>query len=270
MGMFDFLKPSTNDKPNSYADFSEVSKENLKHYHKDKTYYSFQPNPLSGTVILYKYRMETSKKTTQGLFPPEVIMIYFCKTTNKYPAKDGQIYPAYWWFEYGIVDVDSFLESLASRQYIELVNDTYKPTKQGEKILSENEAIIWAHKTKNLGGAWNILNILDDVPPKMVNYSWKDKVWYHFNKQANDYLDRANSGEDTLGLYRNILLCQAQFLEYEKKYSEAINLYHKVLKVDLKIDEIEQKQCEELDVPYHKMPPAPGILDSIKKLRKKL
>ena len=263
---FDQIIDSIKDSNQRHADFSQVPPKNLTHYHSDKSYYSFNDD----TVIPYEEREKTETRTKEGLLPPEIIMIYYCGKTKKYPARDNQIYPAYWWFDYGIVDIDAFLKRLEEKGYIVLKDGQYKPTKTGTKAVKENEAVVWAHQTKCFGGAWDILRLLNKVPDRIKSYSWKDKVWYLFNKRASFYLEQANKNKDALRLYRNTLLEQAQFLEYEEKYKNAIKIYEKILEVDDLQNTIEQKQCEELGLDYEPLPPAPGIIFTINELKKKL
>lgn len=225
-------------------------------------------NPTGGFSVdhnsEYKRMMKKSTRTQSGLYPPEVVMIYFCKNTNKYPSsKSDSEYPVYWLREYGIDDVDSILLSLREKGYIKLNNNGYyKPTELGLNEVEQNEHIIWAHKTHLFGGAWNIEKEMQRVPPRMSNWSWQDKVWWLFHDEQLRLIKKiAKLGSSArltgeCGDYRNSVLFQAQFLEYEKRYEDAANLYERVLEID-----------KELDGDAYR--PAPGVVESINKCRKR-
>lgn len=212
----------------------------------------------------YKRMAEKSTRTQSGLYPPEVVMIYFCKNTNKYPSsKSDNQYPAYWLREYGIDDVDSILLSLRERGYIKLDgNGHYKPTELGLDEIEQNEHIVWAHKTHLFGGAWGIERKMQRVPSRMSNWSWRDKVWWLFHDEQLRLMKKiaklGGSARFTgeCRAYRNSVLSQAQFLEYEKRYKDAANMYERVLEIDKKLDG---------DAYY----PVPGVVESINKCRKR-
>lgn len=225
-------------------------------------------NPTGGFSVghnsEYKRMAEKSSRTRSGLYPPEVVMIYFCKNTNKYPSsKSDSQYPVYWLREYGIDNVNSILSSLDDRGYIKRDdNGYYKPTKLGMDEIEQNEHIIWAHKTHLFGGAWNIEKEMQRVPPRMSNWSWQDKVWWLFHDEQLRLIKKiAKLGSSArltgeCGDYRNSVLFQAQFLEYEKRYEDTANLYERVLEID-----------KELDGDVYR--PAPGVVESINKRRKR-
>lgn len=199
-----------------------------------------------------------------GLYPPEIVMLYFCKTTNKYPSHaTGKSYPEYWSREYGINDVDAILQTLENRDY--LMKDergNYRPTARGNAVLMANEHIIWAHKTHLFGGAWGIEKEMQRVPSRMSSWPWQDKVWWLFHDEQLRLTKKiAKLGSSArltgeCGDYRNSVLFQAQFLEYEKRYKDAANMYERVLEIDKKLDGDAYR-------------PAPGVVESINKCRKR-
>ena len=80
---------------------------------------------------------------------------------------------------------------------------------------------------------------------------------------------RAKDNVEAFRLYRSVVLSQAQFLEYEKKYEAAIDMYKTVLKTDQDINLLESVEYKKMGLEYTPLPVAPGIVDAIKRLQKK-
>ena len=133
MGIFDFLKKSTQSHPNaptnildkpvkktmSWADSSTIAPDERKYYQPDE-YYTFITHPgttFERRVISFEERKKLSFPTTNGLYVGEVLLLEYC-SYGKYP-KPASGYPGFWWFEYGIRDVGHMLESLEKRGYLE-------------------------------------------------------------------------------------------------------------------------------------------------------
>ena len=219
---------------------------------------------IVGNNSEFESMAKKSTKTQRGLYPSEVVMIYFCKTTNKYPSLTSpKNYPLYWKRNYGIGDVDAILESLGSRGFIEKDDSGhYKPTKMGLDEIERNEFIIWAHKTGLFGGAWEIERQMRRAPVRMSNWSWRDKVRWLFQDEQLLLTEKiASLGKKSLitgeaGEYRNSVLSQAQFLEYERRYKMDAGMYERVLEIDKKIDGENYR-------------PVPGIIESINKCKRK-
>ena len=183
----------------------------------------FEGTPFSKPVVIYDDAIKKSWKSASGLYPPEIIAIYFC---NIHPnPKTG--YPAWYWFKYGIRDVASFQQKLEKKGLIEKASDgKWMPSQKGEQELKDNEFIVWAHRNPNVDGvdAWTIGKILDDVPERIRKYSWRDKLWWYMN----DYC----AHEEDNGLRRNMMLQMAQFLYDDKKYADAVNMLDRAIQLD--------------------------------------
>lgn len=231
MGLFSDLFSKKNSTSRSVparkrvADMSSIPVDERQHY-LENDYYAYRPYADTAfddfEVIEYNEQIKTVKPTSRGLYPPEIVMLYFCK---KYPLEEEKKYPAYWWFEYGVINAKSLLDTLEEKGLIRLGSKgKYEPTEEGGKELIENEAIVWAHRKKAIGSAWDMARLLDG---HMKN--WKDVVWRTFEEQKVELLKQGQ-----LGLYRNVFQAQAEFAEYEKKYGLAIKLYDTVTELDKK------------------------------------
>lgn len=92
-----------------------------KKYYQPDSYYTDVVNEgtaFERRVITFEERKNTAIPSTRGLYPAEILLLSYC-SKGTYPGpKYG--YPGFWWFEYGIRDVDAALRSLEERGYIAL------------------------------------------------------------------------------------------------------------------------------------------------------
>jgi len=120
--------------------------ESEKQYYQPDPYYTSKPfegKPFESEVITFDERKKTAIPSAQGLFVPEILMLYFCK---KYPnPKSG--YPGYWWFKYGIRDVGAVYNLLVERGFLLLNEKTekYELTELGKAELDENMYVPYMH-----------------------------------------------------------------------------------------------------------------------------
>ena len=127
---------------NAVKDIPESEK---KYYQMDSYYVqkSHEGTPFEREVILFDKRKKTAFPSENGLYVPEILMLYFCK---KYPnPKDG--YPGYWWFQYGIRDVGSVYSSLIERGFIRIneQKEKYELTELGRVELEHNAYVPYMH-----------------------------------------------------------------------------------------------------------------------------
>jgi hypothetical protein len=80
-----------------------------------------EEQPISNyfPVVTFEDRKKTAYPSKRGLYPPEILLIYFC-SLRKYPLIEHESYPRFWWEEYGIKDVNAVLKSLEERGFIVL------------------------------------------------------------------------------------------------------------------------------------------------------
>ena len=92
------------------------------------------------SVITFKDRKKISVPSRNGLFVAEILLLEYCKK-GAYPKSDKK-YPSFWWYEYGIKDVDHMLQSLEKRGYLRWAapSETLHTLKldQLKKIISDN------------------------------------------------------------------------------------------------------------------------------------
>ena len=82
---------------------------------------SFPTKSYAGTafekdVITFDERKKRSLPSGRGLYIAEVLLLYYCSLGTYPNPKNG--YPNFWWYEYGIQDVDYMLSTLEKRGFI--------------------------------------------------------------------------------------------------------------------------------------------------------
>lgn len=90
--------------------------ESEKQFYQPDEYYT--DTDISGNqVIPFEQRKGSGWKSKNGLYPPEILLLYYC-SKGQYPGP-AKGYPAFWWFEYGIRNVSYILGTLEDRGFIQ-------------------------------------------------------------------------------------------------------------------------------------------------------
>lgn len=82
---------------------------------------SFPTKSYAGTafekdVITFDERKKSSLPSARGLYVAEILLLYYCSLGTYPNPKNG--YPGFWWYEYGIQDVNYMLNTLEKRGFI--------------------------------------------------------------------------------------------------------------------------------------------------------
>lgn len=112
---------------------------------------------------------------------------------------------------------NEYLEEQFSERY-------YALTDVGSKELSENEYVVYLHKTGRMS-VWEMNQSLANNPD---NFSYRDILWRSFNEQAEQHFIDAD-----MGLYRNVRLTMYQFLMEEGRVRPAFGHLCEVIAYDL-------------------------------------
>lgn len=120
MGLFDLFKKkekamqATQIKKHEGTIFqTKKSDYQLEKYNTDVV---AQGTTFEKRVISFEERKKTAIPSARGLYPAEILLLEYC-SKGAYPGpKNG--YPGFWWFEYGISNVDVALKNLEERGYI--------------------------------------------------------------------------------------------------------------------------------------------------------
>lgn len=121
--------------------------------------------------------------------------------------------------------IDRLLNS-GNNEYVEaqFPDRYYALTDAGSKELSENEYVVYLHKT----GRMSVWEMNQRLANNAANFSYRDFLWQSFNEQAEQHYVDAD-----MGLYRNVRLTMYQFLMEEGKVHTAFGHLCEVIAYDL-------------------------------------
>ena len=149
----DALEESTTPKDSEkvskpFVDEPPISESDQKYY-QEPDYYtdevpslSFKARNGSLRVNSFSERKKTSYPSKRGLYIGEIALIHYC-SYGEYPnPKNG--YPGFWWFEYGMKNIQFYLDSLEKRGFIQMQeNGKYAPTELGKQEVSDNYYVVY-------------------------------------------------------------------------------------------------------------------------------
>lgn len=250
--------------------------ESEKQFYQPDAYYT--DTDISGNqVIPFEQRKGSGWKSKNGLYPPEILLLYYC-SKGQYPGP-AKGYPAFWWFEYGIRNVSYILGTLEDRGFIQygslagsagtltvaklkqLLKDAGAPTTGKKEELVErvkatvSDDALWAaglrpkYQLTELGA-----KELEENPQiaEMRKRNSIEKEREEMCELMRDHPDKRYSDlqwgeynrksmeyakQGQWGLYRNVRYNMFLILESEKRYLDAFIMLSEVFLYDLNGDE---------------------------------
>ena len=113
MGLFDFLKGKKDKAPEPEEPVNQPQAQ-VDVQPQNKAGISFRTDSISPDVIPIEKRMRGKEPTCDGLYPHEVLVLSYA---HKYFDTDTD-FQNFWWYQYGIKDMQGVLQSLTVRGYI--------------------------------------------------------------------------------------------------------------------------------------------------------
>lgn len=250
--------------------------ESEKQFYQPDAYYT--DTDISGNqVIPFEQRKGSGWKSKNGLYPAEILLLYYC-SKGQYPGP-AKGYPAFWWFEYGIRNVAYVLGTLEDRGFIQyeslagsavaltaaqlkqLLKDAGAPTTGKKEDLVErvkatvSDDALWAaglrpkYQLTELGA-----KELEENPQiaEMRKRNSIEKEREEMCELMRDHPDKRYSDlqwgeynrksmeyaqQGQWGLYRNVRYNMFLMLESEKRYLDAFIMLSEVFLYDLNGDE---------------------------------
>lgn len=115
MGLFDLLKKK---RKTTQSEESEQVQPQRRGYQPEKYYTekAFEGTQFEKKIITFEERKKISFPSRRGLYVAEILLLEYC-SYGTYPQPQNG-YPGFWWFEYGIKDIEDALKSLEQRGFI--------------------------------------------------------------------------------------------------------------------------------------------------------
>lgn len=156
MGLFDFFKKRNkhNNEPNKSKDNKDLDIRSM---------ISIKTQIINTDVIPVEKRIKGMKPNDVGLYPHEVLLLSYAP---KYYI-EGNSYPGFWWYKYGIKDVDKCLISLKDRGFLQIGTLQSAIEKETvavlKSVLKENGLKVSGKKAEL------VQRLMDEVPEEKLN-----------------------------------------------------------------------------------------------------
>lgn len=188
MGLINFLKSKVNKIKGKKVQSSKV---------RVPIKVSLSTEEISNEVIPIEERIKDKKPNPGGLYPHEILVLSYAHT---FYTDGNNSFQRFWWYRYGIEDVNKVLESLLNRGFIKVAsieNAMYKATVVELKdILRENELKVSGKKEILIN------RLLDEVD--------KEKLNNIFNRRTYEITEL---GEEILKSNEHIPYIHSRFIE---------------------------------------------------------
>jgi len=180
MGLFDFFKRKSNKKV-------EVEKTKAKQGIKIKSMISVKSEiintPSEPDVVPVEKIIKGMKPNEAGLYPHETLLLSYAP---KYYV-EGNSYPGFWWYKYGVRDVEKSLKSLSDRGFLHvgsLKSAIEKETAAVLKdVLRENNLKVSSKKAEL------VQRLLDEVPKEKLDTIFT-KYTYELTNTGKEVLEK--------------------------------------------------------------------------------
>ena len=190
MGLFNILK--NNIKANASKQQSKITQEdnsvvdlkNININKKDRDNIHNENITIENNIITFEERKRQSIPSLRGLYVAEILLLEYC-TYGNYPNPDNN-YPRFWWYEYGVSDVNAVLKSLEKRGFIAL--SSLKEAAGCLKI-PELKSILSSHGEKTTGRKADMLVIVKKVATEEELLSFGVVPKYHLTELGEKELE---------------------------------------------------------------------------------
>ena len=139
--------------------------------------------PPEPEVIPVEKRIKGMKPNDAGLYPHETLLLSYAP---KYYVK-GNSYPGFWWYKYGIKDVDKSLKSLLDRGFLQIGSLSSAIEKETATVL---KGLLKANNLKVSGKKAELVQrLLDEVPEEKLKAVFT-RYTYELTDKGKDVLKK--------------------------------------------------------------------------------
>lgn len=155
--------------------FNFLSTKNTKSGHRNQNNIK---NELQGMkrsdkrdIVHVKKTIKHMKPNEAGLYPHEILLLSYAPTY--YLGKNS--FPKFWWYKYGIKDVDKWLKSLKKRGFLK--TGSIESTIRNE-TTDDLKEVLSANKLKVTGSKAELVKrLLEEVPEEKLNNLFRDRTY---------------------------------------------------------------------------------------------
>lgn len=182
MGLFDFFKKKSNKKDDETRHNKNTkAKEGIKSIIGVKTEIINTPSELE--VVPVEKIIKGMKPNDAGLYPHETLLLSYAP---KYYI-EGNSYPGFWWYKYGVRDVDKSLKSLSDRGFIQVGSLKSAIEKETAAVLKD---VLRENNLKVSGKKAELVQrLLDEVPKEKLNIIFT-KYTYELTDAGKEVLEK--------------------------------------------------------------------------------
>lgn len=137
----------------------------LRNKIKNKYYYYLinQEDNSESWVVTFEERKKTAIPSNRGLYPAEILLLYYC-SKGKYPYTENE-YPGFWWYSYGIRDVNAMLKTLEERGFIVFAS-SYNFTVQHNCTVQQLKELLAAQGQPTTGRKAELVARVSETVPE--------------------------------------------------------------------------------------------------------
>jgi len=183
MGLFDFLKGKKNnnisDAPSVNVQAKKIEQRTIPQSFIKVTTQITQMEPSQ--VVPVEKRIKEMEPICEGLYPHEVLVLSYAPKFYVGPNN----FQGFWWFKFGVRDVNKYLRSLCERSYLTV--GTVRDALENEKATALKE-VLKVHGLKVSGKKADLVQrLVDEVPEEELNQHFHKKP-YVLTEKGNNVL----------------------------------------------------------------------------------
>lgn len=182
MGLFDVFKKTAR-KAKSNSDENQTIKVNVSNY--ALTQRTSSQKEIDPSVVPLENHVLNAIPSRNGLFPHEILLLNYAHTFYT----EGNTFQGFWWYKYGIRDVQSILVSLMERGFLKTGDLRSTLERQTASILKE---LLKANNLKISGKKDELVQrLLDNIPESELCKNFPQRPYIRTDLGEKEIQDEA-------------------------------------------------------------------------------
>lgn len=182
MGLFDVFKKTAR-KAKSNSDENQTIKVNVSNY--TLTQRTSSQKEIDPSVVPLEKHVLNAIPNRNGLFPHEILLLNYAHTFYT----EGNTFQGFWWYKYGIRDVQSILVSLMERGFLKTGDLRSTLERQTASILKE---LLKANNLKISGKKDELVQrLLDNIPESELCKNFPQRPYIRTDLGEKEIQDEA-------------------------------------------------------------------------------